>query len=230
MIRCIICASVAASFLAACSNTPPSIVTGPTAAAPVYPSPSIENRNRGSLFLASNGAFSLYQDPPLPRFIGDTVKIDISESLTGSNKLNTATSRANAVASKGPGTTNQNMNSLLKGLLNMDSTASGSDSFTGTGQTDHSNTLQGRLAATIVNVLPNGNLAIAGEKSIAFNGTINTLRFSGVVNPKDIKAGGIVESEDIVDARLEQVGNGMVADSTSKSWLQKLLTDSLNVW
>jgi flagellar basal body L-ring protein FlgH len=33
-----------------------------------------------------------------------------------------------------------------------------------------------------------------------------------------------------MEARLEQVGNGLVADSNGKSWLQKLLTDSLLVW
>jgi flagellar L-ring protein precursor FlgH len=71
---------------------------------------------------------------------------------------------------------------------------------------------------------------LAGERSIAFNGAMNTLRFSGVINPKDLKPDNRVASEDVMDARLEQLGNGLVADSSGKTWLQKMLSDSLLVW
>ena len=82
----------------------------------------------------------------------------------------------------------------------------------------------------MINVLSNGNLVVAGERSMSFNGTLNTLRFSGVVNPLDIKAGGIVASGDVVDAKTELTGAGGTADTASRSWLQKLLTDGLSVW
>ena len=99
-------------------------------------------------------------------------------------------------------------------------------------ESSHKNTttFNARLSAYVINVLSNGNLVVAGERSMSFNGTLNTLRFSGVVNPLDIKAGGIVASGDVVDAKTELVGSGGPADAASRSWLQKLLTDGLSVW
>ena len=122
------------------------------------------------------------------------------------------------------------LGTLLRGLANMDATASGSDAFTGKGSSQNVSTFNARLAAYVINVLSNGNLVVAGERSISFNGTLHTLRFSGVVNPLDIKAGGIVASGDVVDAKTELVGSGGTADTAQRSWLQKLLTDGLAVW
>lgn len=228
MRRQLVCTAIAAIALGGCSSTPQSIVTGPTSVRPPYPVVTAE-RTPGSLY--QPGTFTgIFQDAPLANRVGDKIKIEIAESSSGTNKSTTQLNRANSVATKGPGTTNESMNSLLKGLLNLNEEASGKDTFAGDGKTESSSSLKGKLAATVVNVLPNGNLAVAGERSIAFNGAVNTLRFSGVINPKDLKPGNTVASEDVMEARLEQSGKGLVADSTSKTWLQKLLTDSLMVW
>ena len=220
---------LATGLLCACKSAPPSLVAGPTSAVPPHLPAGIENRTQGSLYQPRT-FIGMYQDAPLARQIGDKIKIEIAENSSGSNKSNTQFSRSHSVATKGPGTHNDSMNSLLKGLLNLDAQASGKDDFSGEGKTENSSSLKGKLAATVVNVLPNGNLMVAGERSIAFNGAVNTLRFSGVVNPKDLKPGNTVASEDVMDARLEQNGSGMVADSNSKTWLQKMLSDSLLVW
>lgn len=221
-------ALLAATLLSACKNTPP-LVTGPTTVRPPYPVAALENHTQGSLYQQSS-YIGIYQDAPLAHKIGDKVKIEIAEASSGSNKSSTKLARANSVATKGPGTTDKKMNSLLRNLLNLDAEASGKDDFAGDGKTENSSSLKGKLAASVINVLPNGNLVVAGDRSIAFNGTVNTLRFSGVINPKDLKPDSRIASEDVMDARLEQVGNGMVADSNGKTWLQKLLTDSLLVW
>jgi flagellar L-ring protein precursor FlgH len=81
-----------------------------------------------------------------------------------------------------------------------------------------------------VNVMPNGHLVVAGERSMALNGGTSTLRFAGMVNPKDIKAGNIVASADVLNARYEVSGQGDVSDAASRNWLQRLLTKTLTVW
>jgi flagellar L-ring protein precursor FlgH len=192
---------------------------------------SIErNVNPGSIFQPGNPTgMAMFQDEGKPRRIGDSLKIDISESLTASNKTATKTSRANAVSTTGPGGANT-MSSVINNIINADSSAKGSDSFTGTGNTENTAKLQGKLAASVINVLPNGNLVVAGEKSIAFNGALSTMRFSGVVDPADIKTGRTVSSSDVLDAKLEQIGSGLVSDSNQRGWLQKILTESLTIW
>jgi len=218
-----------AALLAGCSSPAP-LVQGPVSVRPVAPPTYVERTVTGGIYRANMNNVSLFSDQRKPQAIGDTIKIDISESLNASSVVNSVNSRANAVASKGPGMNSNSLGSLLKGLANMDATASGSDSFTGKGNSQNTATFQARISAYVVNVLSNGNLVVAGERSMMFNGTLNTLRFSGVVNPLDIKAGGIVASGDVADAKTELVGSGGTADTASRSWLQKLLTDGLSVW
>ena len=218
-----------AGGLAGCAGPTP-LVQGPVSVRPIAPPSYAERTVTGGIYRANLGNVSLFSDQRKPQAIGDTIKVDISESLNASSTVNSVNSRANAVASKGPGLNSNSLGSLLKGLANMDATASGSDSFTGKGNSQNTSTFNARLSAYVVNVLSNGNLVVAGERSMSFNGTLNTLRFSGVVNPLDIKAGGIVASGDVVDAKTELVGAGGTADTASRSWLQKLLTDGLAVW
>ena len=82
----------------------------------------------------------------------------------------------------------------------------------------------------MINVLPNGHLVVAGERSVAMNGGTSTLRFSGIVNPRDIRAGNVVASADAVNARVELVGQGDVSEAATRNWLQRVLTSSMTVW
>jgi len=216
--------------LGACSSAPP-LVTGPTSAQAMQPVTYVERLNTGSIYQAGNNQTAwLFSDQRKPRNIGDTLKIDIVESLSASSSQATDTSRENKVASKGPGSGDASLNGVLGGILNMDVSASGSDSYKGGGKSENAQALKGKIAASVINVLPNGNLVVAGERSIAMNGGVSTLRFSGVVNPQDIKAGNIVASGDVVDARIEQVGGGDLADTASRGWLQRFFTKTLTVW
>ena len=56
---------------------------------------------------------------------------------------------------------------------------------------------------TVIEVLPNGNLLVAGEKQIGINQGTEFIRFSGVVNPVTIQAGNTVSSTKVADARIE---------------------------
>lgn len=220
---------VLAALLSGCAGTPDSIVSGPLTVPPLQQPQYIERVNNGAIFQPGMSTAYLFSDDKRPRRIGDTLKVDIAESLSASNRVKTDTSRENAVATKGPGT-NGSGSGLIHSLLNLDAQASGSDSFKGDGSTEKSSAFKGQIAATVINVLPNGHLVVAGERSVALNGGLNTLRFSGIVNPKDIRAGNVVASADAVNARIEVVGRGDVSDASTRNWLQRVLTNSLQVW
>jgi flagellar L-ring protein precursor FlgH len=216
-----------AVVLAGCAGPGP-LVTGPTTVQPNQPIGYVERPATGSIYRADGNSAWLFADARRPRNIGDTLKIDIAEAMSGSQAVATDTSRDNKVAAKGPGTGSGG--GLWAGLLNMDATASGSDAYKGNGKTENNQALKGKIAASVINVLPNGNLVVAGERAIAMNGGVSTLRISGVVNPNDVQPGGIVASSDVVDARIEQVGGGDLADTTQRSWLQRFFTKNLQVW
>lgn len=213
-----------------CASQPESLVQGPLYVPPVATPHYVERANTGSLFQPNTTAAFLFTGQQVPRRVGDTLKVDISEAINASSKLTAETSRDNKLAVKGPGNGASVAGGALKGLLDLDATASGSDAFKGKGSTENISSFNGKMAVSVVNVLGNGHLVVAGQRTIAFNRGTTTLRFSGVVNPNDIRSGNVVASSDVVNANLEAVGEGEVSDTASRSWLQRVLTKSLAVW
>ena len=65
---------------------------------------------------------------------------------------------------------------------------------------------------------------------MGLNKGVNTLRFSGIVNPRDIRPGTVGASRDVVNASLESVAQGDVSEASSRSWLQRVLARSLSIW
>ncbi|WP_374593044.1 flagellar basal body L-ring protein FlgH [Aquabacterium sp.] len=217
----------AANILCGCAASPPSIVQSPMLAPPNEPPIYIEKINTGSIYQPGMATASLFSGDKKPGAIGDTLKISIAEKFSASNKVNTDNSRANQVTTKGP---NQDSGGVLGPILGVNATASGSDSYKGKGSTDNAANFTAQITVSVINVLPNGHLVVAGERAMLLNGSATTLRISGVVNPKDLKLGNVVASDDVLNAHFEAVGQGDVADASSRTWLQRLLTKSMQVW
>jgi len=224
----LVVALVVAASLCGCASTVSPVAGPPYSVPPNVPPAYVERVNNGAIFQASMSAVSLFSNDRRPRSVGDTLKVEIDEKLSISRKLNTDTSRENSVASKGPG--GSTSGGIVQRLLNLNASASGKDSYKGKGSTDNSSSFTGQLAASVINVLPNGHLVVAGERNITLNGSVGSLRFAGVVNPQDIKAGNIVASGDVVNAHFEVGGAGDVQDASSRNWVQRFLTNQLTVW
>ncbi|WP_035058949.1 flagellar basal body L-ring protein FlgH [Andreprevotia chitinilytica] len=208
----ILCVVTSLALLGGCAEP---VVTGPTSARPMPKLVRIENQ--GGIFQPSNG-FSLYEEP-VARSVGDVLTIQIAESLTGSNKSNTSVSKVSSLKTK---------SGLVKALFDKDIDASSNLSLKGSGQTDNANTMTGTLAVSVIDVLPNGNLMVGGDKRVLINDNVNILRFSGIVNRRDIKAGNVVSSSKVADARLEQVGRGVIADASTVGTMQRIFYSVLD--
>lgn len=205
-------------LLTACSSPQPSLVTGPTTARPNYMVSSLENRNPGAIF-QSETARLLYEEP-VARHIGDILTISIAENITGSNKSTMNTSQTSSETLKGPGALSS-MNGFLKTLFDMNLSGSSSVAIKASGQADSNNSFSGTLTVSIVDILPNGNFIVGGDKRVSLDGNDYTLRFSGIVNRMDIHAGNVVDSNKVADARIEKVGQGLIADANSLGWMQR---------
>lgn len=218
-----------AALLAGCAEPPVTLVQGPLIAAPIAPPANLERVHTGSLFVKGTTTGSLFSGRRKPRAVGDTLKVNIAESYSANNTVNSDSGRETSLKSVGPGNSNS-PSSLLSGLLNQNITASGNSSFKGSGTDKASNSFTGQLAASVIRVLSNGNLVVAGERSIALNGGVSTMRFSGVVDPMDIDESNIVASNDVVNAKLEVVGQGDTNESSKRTWLQRVMNANLSVW
>jgi flagellar L-ring protein precursor FlgH len=133
----------------------PVVVNAPTTAKPVPIDAGAVPT--GGIFQAA-GYRPLFEDRK-PRYVGDILTVQINERLNASQSANSNTERKSDLSISTPG---------IKGVLGaninpIDAKASTSNSFDGKGGTTSSNLFSGTITATVVDVLANGNLVIAGE-------------------------------------------------------------------
>ncbi|TCT00895.1 flagellar L-ring protein precursor FlgH [Paralcaligenes ureilyticus] len=204
-------------LLGGCAMIPPEpVVTGPLTARPPAPVPPPEAN--GSIYQpTSYGNYPLFEDRR-PRNVGDIVTIVIQEKTNAAKNVATSTDRSGS-ATVGMNIVPSFLPSELGAKQNLDST--GANKASGKGSSSAANTFTGTLTTTVIGVLPNGNLQIAGEKQIAINRGSEYIRFSGVVDPRSITGSNTVASTQVADARIEYRSKGTMDEVQTMGWLQR---------
>ncbi|MFM0325559.1 flagellar basal body L-ring protein FlgH [Caballeronia glebae] len=213
------CAAFALALAACSSAGSRSIVEMPTYA-PTVAQP-VNVNTLGAIYQAGASG-SLYETSRAQK-VGDVLTIRLAESYQGSNSADAKASRASSISAEAA----DKSSSAAAQLARLFNVGSADTSFKGNGSTSNLSAMSGTLAVSVIGTLPGGNLVVAGDKIIAMSGNQDRLRFSGIVNPKDIEAGNYVASNKVANARIEQAGVGMLADSTTMGWLQRLFMSVL---
>ena len=195
------------------------VATAPTTAIHQPMSSRPEPRNHAT---ASNGAIYIPSARPLfedrrARFVGDTITISIAEKVQASKSSQTSTSRSNEVAASVPTI----IGLPFKSLQGLTLGANSSNDFSGQGQNTSSNNFTGTITVTVIEVYPNGNLLVSGEKQIGLKEGEEFIRFSGVVDPKTISFTNTVTSTQVADARIEYKANGFIDTAQVMGWLSR---------
>ena len=79
-----------------------------------------------------------------------------------------------------------------------------------------------RVAAFVVEVLPNGYLVISGTQEIRVNSEVRVLQLAGIVNPLDISRANTVGYEKIAEARISYGGRGRSSEVQAPNWGQQI--------
>ena len=87
-----------------------------------------------------------------------------------------------------------------------------------TGQLTDQEGIRYRIAATVVDVLPNGNVVLEARKSIATNQDVWEYSLTGVLRSEDILRNNTALSENIANLRIRKRQRGKVYSSTKRSW------------
>jgi len=98
-----------------------------------------------------------------------------------------------------------------------------SSSSTGKGSVKRNEKLTLRVAATIVDVLPNGVLAINGSQELRVNYEMRELLVTGFVRPEDISRQNEITYDKIASARVSYGGRGQISDVQQPRYGQQLL-------
>ena len=93
----------------------------------------------------------------------------------------------------------------------------------GVGAINNSETLVAQVAVKVMDVLPNHNLVIEGNRETSFSGEHQTIVLHGVVRPEDVTAADTVMSYNVADATISMVGKGTVTDTQRKGWFTRIL-------
>ena len=94
--------------------------------------------------------------------------------------------------------------------------------FDGKGSASRSETINVRLAAVVLQVLPNGNLAVAGRQEIRVNNDLRELKVAGVIRPEDIRSDNTITSDKIAEARISYGGRGIITDVQQPRYGQQI--------
>ena len=154
-----------------------------------------------------------------------TVVIEIDEKAEISNS--TSRSRTGAETMGVPHLLGipQRIDGILPSGASMDTavSASSSGSSTGDGTVRRKEKLTLRIAATIMDVLPNGVLSIVGNQEVRVSFEIRELMVSGFVRPEDISRQNEITYDKIASARISYGGRGQITDVQQPRYGQQIL-------
>jgi len=202
-------------------NSPKVDFAEPTTPRNIAPSTPAPGPATGSLF--ATGKYRPAFEDNRPRMVGDALTIQIVENVTASQ---TSTSTIDRKAANAATVTSLPLlGTSLGAKLGLG--ADSSNAFSGKGGTSSANTFSGSITTTVVQVLPNGHLVVAGEKQIGVNENVDVLRFTGTVDPRAVQPGSIVSSTQVANMRVESKGRGTQGEVQAIGWLSRFFLNVL---
>ncbi|MDE1938075.1 MAG: flagellar basal body L-ring protein FlgH [Alphaproteobacteria bacterium] len=190
------------------------------------PAPTPEKPSADSLW--QPGARSFFHDPRASR-VGDILTVNIS--VADAAKLSNTTSRSRTNSDNANLTNFFGLEKALPSSMDPSKLVGmGSDtSNVGAGTVNRSEQINLTLAALVTQILPNGNMVIAGHQQVRVNGELRDLQVSGIVRTEDITSDNTVDLTQIAEARISYGGEGTVSD-VQEPRLGSQLYDILMPW
>jgi flagellar L-ring protein precursor FlgH len=210
----------------------------PSAKLPPPPPKYVNSVEDPALMSSANSLWrdgaSLFEDMKARR-LNDLITINIVESLSGSGKADTATSRESTIDYELTNLLGMNSDFNLHNVLGLKDLYKGSNvfepivkstsksEFKGEGDTNREGSLVATITAKVVEVMPNGNLVLEARKELTINNEKQILVLTGIARPEDISSDNTILSSKIADAQVYYVGDGVIQDKQGVGWFIRFL-------
>lgn len=203
-------------MLAACTPIPPKDPEfAPVAPVNLTPPP----QNNGAIY-QSGYDMRLFEDNKAMR-VGDVLTIRLQE-VTRARKADDLSAKKDMdVLITAPWVAGFDTSAITGNDLKTELAAK--RDFNGEGEANQSNSLVGDISVTVVEVLPNGNLRVRGEKRVTLNQGDEYIRLSGIVRTVDIDSSNTISSDKVADATIMYTGSGAMADASKMGWLARII-------
>ena len=205
-----------AMSLTACTNVmPPQALTHSPQFEPVYPVQNArETMATGAIYVGrqSDSWFGKGRNFQ----VGDVITVLLNESTQAARTQNGSITRdsSNNLVPTGL----QNYGAGLGGFMKGINLTGGSVSNKGTGAADQQASLSGSVAVAVVEVMPNGNLVLRGEKQLALTEGSEVIQVAGIIRPDDVAPNNTVQSRRLANAQIAYRGTGDLANATRAGW------------
>ena len=157
------------------------------------------------------------------RRVNDLVTVRVLELVSAQGSADSSLDKSSSASAAVPSLFG--LESKYPGWLDPTSLASlsASTDFKGGGTTTRTGSLTAALTARVVEVLPNGDLALEGVREIDINGDRQIIVLTGVVRTADIGPGNVVPSTAIGQMRIRYFGRGLIKDNLQPGWVVRVL-------
>lgn len=166
----------------------------------------------------------LYRDTRAMK-VGDVVTVKIAVRDRASLDNSTNRKRESSRGLTGAYDFSLSGESLLAGTVldragkgGLNTTFTGSTSSEGKGAIERSESIEMQVAAVVTDVLPNGNLVIAGSQEVRVNQEVREVKVAGLVRPRDISTDNVISSDKIAEARISYGGRGRIMEVQQPGW------------
>ena len=190
----------------------------------ILPPIAVPASSSGSLWTDDGPGAALARDTRAYR-TNDLLTILLAERSVGRNQGETDLSRSSSAEVGAPVAFGFESASPSAGNFNLNQALSASfeSGFTGDGETSRQNLLTGNITTRVMRVLPNGDLLVAGQKTIMVNRERQILTLVGSIRPFDINNNNQVASSAVGDMTVRLWGRGELDKNLRQGWFHKVL-------
>ena len=208
-LACVMCS------LSACNALPPQPMSHSPQFEPVYPLITEQTKAATGAIYVGRQSDSWFGKSRSFQ-VGDVITVLLNESSQATRTQNGTVTRdsSNTLAPAGL----QKFGSNLGGMFGGVNMLGGTVSNKGTGAADQQASLTGSVAVAVVEVMPNGNLVLRGEKQLALTEGTEIIQVAGIIRPDDVSPSNTVQSKRLANAQIAYRGTGDLANATRAGW------------